>query len=108
MILFPGAVLGYYRAKRCLSSGEKSNYGRIIKNTGFLTLIIMIVFCIVSAMIALNDPYTGENLKSMFHLKSTIPEDALVIFIISGGIFLSAVQYFLTIAIMRIKVDKIN
>jgi len=51
--------------------------------------------CAVSAYIAINDPYTGDNLKGMLGLGFEVTNVMVYGLIFVGGLFLLVFQYFI-------------
>ena len=60
------------------------------------TTIVIIFICIASAYIAINDPYTGGNLKAMLNLSFEVTEEMIYGIIVVGGLALVVLQYWIT------------
>ncbi len=92
-----GIIAGYYWGKRLIYlQADKETFPKEIRKISMFTSLIICFVCISSAIFALSDKYTADNLKGMFHLSFDITLPMLYGFIISGGILLTALQYWLT------------
>jgi hypothetical protein len=95
--LLLGFPAGYYVAKRCIFLEREDVYTKnYFKQTTVFTVVIMFIVCIVSASIALTDPYTARDLTKMLGLNFEITKSMLVLTITIGGILLIVFQYYLT------------
>jgi hypothetical protein len=94
--LAAGALAGYYWAKRILNNNELNNSGRDVHRISIFTSSVTALVCLSSALIALLSKSTPEDLKGMFHLHFDITKPLLICLIITGGILLVSLQYFLT------------
>lgn len=104
--LIMGPAAGYYWGRRIdikvITSPEKEN---LTKKVSFFTSLIMLLICISSAFLALNEKTIGEELQGMLRL-NFIPGKWLIITgIITGGTILIISQYLLTRVIL-IKTSK--
>jgi len=95
--LFLGIPAGIFIARKSVIlnlSTKESN--QEIERISKITSGIMLVICLISATIALNDIYTVSGLKGMLGLMFPISQELLVGLIIVGGIVLIIGQYFVT------------
>lgn len=90
-----------------LSLSEES---RLIENTSRATALFLIFICIISAHIALDDPYTGENLKGMLNLPFGVTRPMVVGLILIGGAILIPGQYLITkvTALIAVRRTRLN
>jgi hypothetical protein len=58
-----------------------------------VSLIILILFMIMSAIIALTDMCTADNIRGMLGLNFTVTHEMIYGIIIIGGIILFIIQY---------------
>jgi hypothetical protein len=92
-----GIPAGYYAAKRCLFLRKDIELTeRYFKQTAIFTTVIILLASLVSASIALSDPFTAKNLKGMLNLNFEITKPILFYIIIGGGTILIIFQYYLT------------
>lgn len=92
-----GVIAGYYTGRKItiknIVSPEKEN---LIGKVLMFSVLIIILVCISSAYLALNEKTIGEQLKGMLGLWF-VPGKCLVItVIVTGGLLLIAIQYYLT------------
>lgn len=104
--LFLGIPAGYYTARRCKAMRKDHDFAeRAFKNAAIFTTIITLLFSVVSASIALSDPFTAKNLKGMFNLNFDITKSILLSIITVGGAILMVLQYYITKFSARIFFD---
>ncbi|NMB80817.1 MAG: hypothetical protein GYA14_03260 [Ignavibacteria bacterium] len=91
-----GIPIGFYSARRevLLEIGQDQAKNELTKASLFGS-ILMFITCLISASIALNDPYTASGIKGMLSLPFTINQTWLTILVIIGGIILTIGEYFL-------------
>jgi len=90
-----GILAGYYWAKRLMYKPAKTEYKTEILRISKFTALIIGCVCLFSAVIAVLNPSTPSELKSMLHLPFEITFLNLIICITIGGLLLIALQYFL-------------
>ena len=95
--LVMGLIAGYYFGRRIAVKNILSPEREIlIKKISAFSAFIMLLICISSAFIALNEKTIGEELQGMLNL-GFVPGKGLVIGgIITGGLALILIQYFIT------------
>ena len=92
-----GILAGYYVAARCAYSRRDIIYTEhFFRQTAIFTSVIMSLVSVVSATIALSDPFTPKNIKGMLGLNFDITKMVLLLIIVFGGAVLIVVQFFLT------------
>jgi hypothetical protein len=79
----------------------KSNYKAEIRRISLVTAIVIGIVCICSAFFALISKSTPYDLKHMLNLHFDITRPMLLSLIISGGLTLIIIQFFLTKITMR-------
>jgi len=91
--IFPGIIW----AKFYITTHEmEKNTTQRIKHQRYIlivSLIFLLLFMIMSAIIALMDLYTADAIKGMLGLKYTVTQEMIYSLIIFGGIFLFLTQY---------------
>lgn len=91
-----GIIAGYYWIKRLIYQNDTIHYQSEINRISRFTAIVIGIVCLFSGIIALLSKSTPDDLKGMFHLQFDISQPMLVIFILTGGLFLITMQYWLT------------
>jgi hypothetical protein len=95
--LVMGAAAGYYWGRRIYITGTDSPERKnLIKKVPLFTSLIMILICISSAYIALNEKTIGEELQGMLRLGFEPRKGLIITGIIIGGSALILIQYFIT------------
>ena len=97
--LLIGMAAGIFTGRQaCLSQDNIIETKHKIAKVSVFTSVIMIIFCILSAVIALRDPIdTARNLEGMFRIQSFMISTAVIIgIIVIGGFLLVFFQYWLT------------
>ena len=95
--IFMGVIAGTYVARKILHDKIAFDVGKKqINRAGIFTTIVIIFICIASAYIAINDPYTGGNLKAMLNLSFEVTEEMIYGIIVVGGLALVVLQYWIT------------
>ncbi len=104
--LIMGAAAGFYWGRRiCITGIEVREREDLFKKVPRFASVIMVLICISSAFLALNEKTIGEELQGMLKL-GFVPEKGLIVGgIIIGGLVLILVQYFIT-RIVLIKTSK--
>lgn len=95
--LIMGIAAGFYWGRRIRIKGialrEKEG---LIKKVPLFASIIMVLICISSAFLALNEKTIGEELQGMLRLNFVPPKGLIITGIILGGSALILIQYFIT------------
>ncbi len=76
------------------------------QRTRRVTLLILFVFLVASAAIALMDPYTGANLQGMLGLRAEVTRGQIISIILFGGAGLMLAQWFLQSLVARWSLSK--
>jgi hypothetical protein len=94
--LVMGLAGGYYWGRRIESTGADSPVKEnLIRKVPLFASLIMVLICISSAFLALNEKTIGEELQNMLRL-NFVPRKGLIITgIIIGGSALIIIQYFI-------------
>lgn len=94
---FLGIVAGYYTGRKVIITNIGSPRREILeKNVYRFTGLILLLICISSTLLALNEESIGSELQHMLGLGFTPNHGLIVAGIITGGIFLLVVQFLLT------------
>jgi hypothetical protein len=95
--LLLGIPAGYYVAKKCIyDKTEKEESEKQINRIARFTTYIIIFIAVLSASIALSDPYTVSSINGMFGLGQKITQSILYYIVILGGLAMIFVQYIIT------------
>jgi hypothetical protein len=106
--LLMAIVAGYYIGKRMKSHNlPLERQTEIIKKVTLFTIVVMTLICISTAIIALTDKTLALSLKGMLGLHFEVTKMMIIGLILSGGIFLITLQFFIT-KITIIKTLKTN
>ncbi len=98
-----GMMAAFYIGRKMKLKGADSNIFKAnLTRTNVFSTLMLIVICICSAYIALNDPYTGDNLKGMLNLNFNVTTEMIWGLIVIGGVSLVAFQYVISILIGRL------
>jgi hypothetical protein len=96
-----GLIAGYYCGKKIEHQNiSPDKIPAVIKKISLFTCLIMSLICLSSAVIALIDESTGENLRLMFSLNFPITKAMILAIILVGGFILILSQYFITKLVM--------
>ena len=93
--IFLGIPAGIYISRKIYYKDIKEKE-KTVSNTCIFTSIVMLFICISSAYIALKSTSTISDLTGMFNLQFTLTPLMLRIGILTGGILLVVLQYFVT------------
>jgi hypothetical protein len=98
-----GIIIGFYIARKSVFlNWEKEIFDRKLKRAAIVGSVIMLLISIISAIIALNDPYTASGLEEMLSLPFTVTTNMLIALVFIGGTGLTIIQYLLTYLTARI------
>ena len=86
---FIGSKLSHFQA-------ECDEYLRLVRQTCSFTTLVLALFCLVAAVIAISDPHTGVNLQGMFHLGFEVTSVMISGIIVLGGTMLLSLQWWIT------------
>jgi len=96
--IIPGIAAGIYAGIKCrLNESGADELNIKLKNFNKVTSAGLLLFCTASAAIALNDPYTANNLKGMLNLKFNVGQDFIWFLIIFGGALILILQNILSV-----------
>ncbi|MGA1976603.1 MAG: hypothetical protein ABSG89_01970 [Bacteroidales bacterium] len=98
--LAAGALAGYYWVKKISRLNDPNKRGRDVHKISLFTSTITGLVCLSSAIIALISKSKPEDLRKMFHIRFEITRPLLIVIVVTGGILLVALQYYLTRFIM--------
>jgi hypothetical protein len=103
-----GLIAGYYYGKKIeYQNISPDKMPAVIKKISLFTCLIMSLICLSSAVIALMDESTGENLRLMFGLNFPVTKAMILAIILFGGFILILSQFFVTKLVMT-KTIKLN
>jgi hypothetical protein len=89
-----GIVAGWYIGRRMkINHCDYITFKKIINKVNIFCLINLIIVCIASSIIALNDKYTAANLEGMFNLNFQLTNSMLLGIILIGGTLLILIQF---------------
>ncbi|MCJ7694844.1 MAG: hypothetical protein MUO40_05390, partial [Anaerolineaceae bacterium] len=74
---------------------QAAKFNQLLRRTNWITLAILCMFLVASAIIALLDPYTGMNLQGMLGLNSEVTHGQILLIIVVGGFGLMVTQLLL-------------
>lgn len=95
--ILPGVMAGVYTGRKNGLNGDGSIiFLRELKKTNLFSVVVLLIISILSAYLALNDPYTADNLQGMLGIGFPISKEMLWGIIVCGGIVLMAAQYILS------------
>lgn len=104
-----GVAAGLYVGRKMKMKNQTLDvYNREIKKAGRFSSAVLLFICACSAYIAINDPYTGANLKGMLNLNFEVTHLIIWMIIVIGGISLLLMQHFLLLISGRIAYEKIK
>ena len=88
------------KLKHLQADGEE--YRRLAGRTCIFTTLVLALVCLTAAVIAISDPYTGANLRGMFHLGFEVTSAMIGWIIVLGGTTLLILQWWLTSKMIRL------
>lgn len=91
-------VIGFFAAlytcnKASIEKPSKAATMALAKRVALFCTAILAVVCVISAYVALADPYTGANIQKMFALNFEVNAGVIWAIIVIGGTCLLALQY---------------
>lgn len=86
--VIPGLFAAYFFARKDMTADTKNTS----KVPLYFIYIMLALFCLSSAIIALRDPYTSGNLEGMLNLSFNIEQWHIWLVIIVGGLGLIFIQ----------------
>ena len=90
-----GIIAGFYWVKRLIYRNEPVDFKTEIYRVSLFSSMVTGVICLLSATVALMSESTPSDLKGMLHLPFNISHIILIGFIVTGGLFLIFIQYYL-------------
>lgn len=101
--IIAGIMAAFYIGRKMRIAGADKTVFRVkLAATNRFSALILIVICVCSAYIAINDPYTGANLEGMLSLDFKVTKEMIWGVILIGGACLTALQYFVSVLIGRL------
>ena len=95
--LITGVVAGYYFGKRIVYKNLPEDQQRaVIRKVSRFTTWGMVVICVLTALMALNEETIGLEVQGMLGLKTEVTQGMIYAIIVVGGTLLVVCQYFLT------------
>jgi uncharacterized membrane protein YraQ (UPF0718 family) len=95
--LIMGVIAGYYIGRKIsyknITSPQKE---LLVKKVCLFTALVMLLICLSTGFLALNEKTIGEELQHMFRLKFEVTKSIIIGIILAGGITLIVSQYLLT------------
>ena len=83
-------------SKLARQAADREDVKRMNRNTCIFTTGILAIVCVLSAVVALVDPYTSSNIQGMLGLPFVVTREMLVAIIAIGGIALLLLQWGIT------------
>jgi len=88
---------GFFSVARFASlHGDEGSWRTEVKRIQLITTGVVLLGCIASAVIALQDPYTAANLEGLLRLNFAVTQGMIVALILTGGAGLLALFWWLT------------
>jgi hypothetical protein len=75
---------------------QKTEADKAARNGAWVSTFVLLIACVASAGLALNDPYTAANLEGMFALPFTVSTSMLWGLILIGGLSILVIQWLIT------------
>lgn len=98
-----GIMAAFYIGRRKgLEGVDKAGFKTAIEKTNYFSALVLVIICICSAFLALNDPYTAANLEGMLNLSFDITKGMLWSLVIVGGAALIAAQYAISMLVGKL------
>jgi len=95
--LFLGIPVGVFIVRQAkMLKCTQGNTNKRIEAASRISALYMVFICFSSAVIALVDPYTANNLEGMFNLSFEVTREMIGCLILAGGIALIIIQYAIT------------
>lgn len=92
-----GILAGIYTGRKILFKNLSIDKGiEEVKRVSRFSTVIIFLFSVASAYLALTDPFTAVNLRGMFNLSFDVTKTMIYGLIIIGGSLLLIVQYWVT------------
>lgn len=101
--IFTGIMAAFYMGRKMRIAGaDKTVFRYKLTATNRFSTLILTIICICSAYLAINDPYTGANLKGMFGLDFEVTQKMIWGLILFGGTAIAAVQYGISVLVGKL------
>jgi len=107
--MVPGVLAGIYVGRKMRITGQSQDVFREeMRKAARFSFVVLLIACFSSAYIALQDPFTGENLRGMLGVSFEVTNTHIWLLIILGGTSLLLIQYFLVMTAGRIAYESIS
>jgi len=105
----PGILAGTYIGRKMKITGQSQDiFKKEMRKTARFSFAVLVIVCFCSAFIALQDPFTRENLRGMLGLSLEVTNTHIWLLIILGGTALLLTQYFLVMTAGRMAYENID
>ncbi len=105
--ILPGIMAGVYTGRKTGLNGDNSIFfERELKKANLFAAVVLLIIVIISAYLALVDPYTAANLQGMFNLSFPPSKEMIRGIIVCGGVVLIMAQHILSIKAGRLAYRK--
>lgn len=92
--IIPGILAGiYFTRKAIYSNSNMLVFKNLMKRIQIIMAIGLTIICACSAYIALNDPFTGVNIKGMLNLPFDVTQVIIWGIILIGGFTMLIIQF---------------
>ena len=81
---------------------DGAEYRRFARGTCIFTTLVLALVCLAAAVIAIRDPYTGDNLRGMLRLGFEVTPAMIGWIIVLGGAMLLSLQWWITSKMIRL------
>lgn len=96
--LFTGMLAGWFIGRKwSYQRLPREQFNRKVRGVAGMTTGVLTILCIISAWLALRDPFTAANLRGMFRLSFTPTFPMIWGVVIVGGIGLLTIQWHFTV-----------
>jgi len=105
--LLLGVPAGYLMGRRVVvTEAGEGHVQRLGRRTQVFTIVVLGLFCLASAVLALRDPFTAANLQGMFGLEFEVTRIMIWGIILIGGGVLLALEWVITEIAMQVAVKQ--
>lgn len=105
----PGVLAGLYVGRKMKITGQpQAVFKEEMRKIARFSLVVLLSVCFCSAFMALQDPFTGANLRGMLHLNFEVTKTHVWLLIILGGAGLLLLQRVLLMIAGRMAYESIS
>jgi hypothetical protein len=105
----PGVLAGIYVGRKMKITGQPlAVFKEEMRKIARFSFAVLLSVCFCSAFIALQDPFTGANLRGMLHLNFEVTKTHIGLLITLGGAGLLLLQRVLLMRAGRIAYESIS